>query len=130
MTGMEITGIDTMLADIRNRFQGGANKVERVALRAAGEVIAQEEKSIVAVSDRDGVTHIRDDIYVTRVSRKDGMKYVLVKNSKRTSWRTHFEEFGTSKQSARPFKEPAFQARKGAALQIIANTFREGLKRG
>lgn len=128
MTGIEITGIDAMLADIRNRLQSGSNKVERVALRAAGEIIAQEEKSIVSVSNRDGVTHIRDDIYVSRVARKDGMKYVLVKNSKKTSWRTHFEEFGTSKQTARPFKEPAFRARKGAALQIIANTFREGLK--
>lgn len=128
MSGMEIIGIEAMLADIRNRLGNAAANVERNALRAAGEVIAEEERSIVAVSGRSGATHIRDDINVSRVMRKDGVKYVLVRQTKKTSWRVHFTEFGTSKVSAQPFKEPAFHARKGAALNIMVETFREGLR--
>ena len=40
----------------------------------------------------------------------------------KTNWRAHFE-FGTSQMSARPFIEPAFHARKGEALQILADDF-------
>ncbi|WP_246053936.1 HK97-gp10 family putative phage morphogenesis protein [Paenibacillus anaericanus] len=125
---MEMTGIDAMLADVRRRLGNASAKVERVALTSAGELIAEEERSIVAVSDKPSGTHIQDDIYVTRVMRKEGVKYVLVRQTKKTSWRTHLLEFGTSKMSAQPYKEPAFHARKGAALNIMVETFREGLR--
>lgn len=128
MSGIELQGVDDFLADIRRRLGNASAKVENKALRQAGEVIAQEEKSIVAFSDKG--PHIRDDIYVTRVVRKEGMKYVLVKQSKKTSWRGHFLEFGTSKMSAQPYKEPAFRAQRAEALQIMVDAFREGLKGG
>lgn len=125
---MELQGVDAMLADIRQRMGNATAKLERDGLRAAGELIAEEERSLVAFSDKQVGIHIRDDIYVSRVVRKDGMKYVLVRTSKKTSWRVHFVEYGTSTQSARPFKEPAFRARKGQALAAMVEVFRGGLR--
>lgn len=127
MSGIELLGTDDFLADIRRRLGNASARVENKGLRKGGEVIAEGEREIVAVSD-DWGAHIRDDIYVTRVARKEGMKYVLVRQSKKTSWRGHFLEFGTSKMSAQPYKEPAFRARRAQALQAMADEFREGLK--
>lgn len=128
MSGIELQGVDAFLADIRRRLGAASAKVESKALREAGELIAQEERSIVAVSDQG--PHIRDDIYVSRVARKDGMKYVLVRQSKKTSWRGHFLEFGTSKMDAQPYKDPAFRARRSQALQVLVDAFKGGLKGG
>lgn len=128
MSGIELQGVDAFLADIRRRLGAASAKVESKALREAGELIAQEERSIVAVSDQG--PHIRDDIYVSRVARKDGMKYVLVRQSKKTSWRGHFLEFGTSKMAAQPYKDPAFRARRSQAIQVLVDAFKGGLKGG
>lgn len=124
---MQLEGVDQMLAEIRRKLGKAATQVESRGLRAAGEVIAEDERSRVEISDRSG-PHIRDDIYVTRVIRREGQKYVLVRTSKKTSWRLHFLEYGTSKMSARPFKEPAFHAKKREALQTLADEFRKGLR--
>ena len=127
MSGIELIGIDQMLADIRERLGNAAARLESKGLKVAGEIIAEEERRVVPVSDRSG-PHVRDDIYVTKVIRKDGQKYVLVRTSKKTSWRLHWIEFGTSEQPARPFKEPAFHAKKREALQVMADEFRKGLR--
>lgn len=127
MSGIELIGIDELLMDIRRRLGNASVRAENKGLRKAGEIIAEGEREIVAVSDSRG-PHIKDDIYVTRVTRKEGMKYVLVRQSKKTSWRGHFLEFGTSKMNAQPYKEPAFRARRAQALQVMADEFREGLK--
>ncbi len=124
---IELQGVDDMLAEIRRRLGNASARLESKALRAAGEVIAEEERSLVNRSDRSG-PHVQDDIYVTRVVRKEGRKYVLIRTSKKTNWRLHFLEYGTSKMSARPFKEPAFHAKKGEALRILADEFRKGLR--
>lgn len=127
MSGIELLGVDQMLADIRRKLGKASARLESKALRTAGEIIAEEERSRVEVSDRKS-PHVREDIYVTRVIRKEGQKYILVRTSKRTSWRLHFLEFGTSKMAARPFKEPAFHAKKREALQVLADEFRKGLR--
>lgn len=127
MSGIELQGVDQMLAEIRRRLGNGSTRLESKALRAAGEPIAEEMKSRVNVSDLNYV-HLRDDIRVSRVIRKEGVKYVLIGSTKRTSWRGHFLEWGTSKQPARPYVEPAFHARKGEALRILADEFRKGLR--
>lgn len=130
MSGMEILGTDALIADLRNRFGSASVKLENQGLRRAGDIIAAEEKSIVAFSKLQYSAHIRDDIRVTRVMRKDGMKYVLVRQSKQTGWRVHLLEFGTTKMGAQPYKEPAFHAKKQAALNAMAETYREGLING
>lgn len=126
---IELQGTGPMLDEIRRRLGSASDRLESKALRAAGEPIAEDMKGRVNVSDRES-RHLRDDIRVSRVVRKDGMKYVLVGATKRTSWRGHFLEWGTSKMTAQPFAEPAFHARKGEALQILADEFRKGLHDG
>lgn len=127
MSGIELQGIDTVLAELRRRLGNGASRVENKALREAGQPMAEAMQSKVNVSDEKR-RHLREDIRVSRVVRKDGMKYVLVGPGRKTGWRAHFLEYGTSKMSAQPFVEPSFHEKKGESLQILADGFRKGLK--
>lgn len=126
MAEVKLDGVDVLLHEIRRKLETGAERVERKALKAAGEVMAESMRSKVNVSDLEYV-HMRDDIKVSRVIRKDGMKYVLIGPGRKTGWRGHFLEFGTTKMSARPFVEPAYHEKKGEAMQILADELRKGL---
>lgn len=130
MSGIELLGADQMLADIRRRLGNASARLESRALRKAGETIAEDMRDRVELSERKYVRgrHLKVDIRVSRVVRREGRKYVLIGPTKKTSWRAHFLEFGTSKMSAKPFVEPAFHARKGEALQTLADEFRKGLR--
>lgn len=130
MAKIELQGVDEVLAAIRQRLEAGANRVENKGLRAAGEVIAKEMRNRVNVSSKSGAgyVHMRDDIKVSGVRRREGVKYVLVGPGKETGWRAHFLEFGTKKMRARPFVEPAFHAKKSEAMQVMAEEFRKGLR--
>jgi len=131
MSGIELQGIDAMVREIRQRLTSGVDRLESKALRAAGEPIAEDMKSRVEVSDRNYTKsrHYQDDIRVSRVIRKDGMKYILIGATKSTSWRGHWLEWGTSRTPAQPHVEPAFHARKGDAVRIMAEEFAKGLRR-
>lgn len=126
-TGIKLEGIDEILTAIRVKLGKAADRVENRGLRAAGEVIAEEMRSRVNVSTKQH-THIRDDIRVTGVRRREGAKYVLVGPGKETGWRAHFLEFGTKHMHARPFIYPAFHAKRSQAMQIMAEEFRKGLR--
>lgn len=126
-TEIKLEGIDEILTAIRVKLGKAANRVENRGLRAAGEVIAEEMRSRVNVSTKQH-THIRDDIRVTGVRRREGAKYVLVGPGKETGWRAHFLEFGTKHMHARPFIYPAFHAKRSQAMQIMAEEFRKGLR--
>jgi HK97 gp10 family phage protein len=124
---IELQGMDGLLAALREKLQAGADQVENQGMKAAGEVMAKSMQSKVNISDIN-YKHLRDDIKVSRIVRKDGMKYVLIGPSRKTGWRGHFLEYGTSKMSARPFAYPAFKETKGEALRIMAEEFRKGLE--
>jgi len=124
---IKIEGIPELLTAIRVKLGKAAERVENRGLRAAGEVIAEEMRSRVNVSTKRH-THIRDDIRVTGVRRREGAKYVLVGPGKETGWRAHFLEFGTKHMHARPFIYPAFHAKRSQAMQIMAEEFRKGLR--
>src|SRR5690606_16169574 len=124
---IKIEGIDEILTAIRVKLGKAADRVENRGLRAAGEVIAEEMRSRVNVSTKQH-THIRDDIRVTGVRRREGTKYVLVGPGKETGWRAHFLEFGTKHMHARPFIYPAFHVKRSQAMQIMAEEFRKGLR--
>ena len=129
-TEIKLEGIEEILTAIRVKLGKAANRVENRGLRAAGEAIAEEMRSRVNVSNKSGpnYTHIRDDIRVTGVRRREGAKYVLVGPGKETGWRAHFLEFGTKHMHARPFIYPAFHAKRSQAMQIMAEEFRKGLR--
>ncbi|WP_301170434.1 MULTISPECIES: HK97-gp10 family putative phage morphogenesis protein [Brevibacillus] len=124
----ELTGIDEILRAVRQRLEAGSARVERNALKAAGEAVAGSMRQKVAVSNLSYDRHTRDNITVSGIRRKDGLKYVLIGPNKKVSWRAHFIEFGTSNQSAQPFIEPAFREKKDEALQILAEELRKGLR--
>lgn len=129
-SGVELQGIDQLLNNIRRKFGNASARLESKALHAAGNVIAEEMESRVNLSDNQYVSgaHLKEDIRVSRVIRREGRKYVLIGPGRKTGWRAHFPEFGTSKMPARPFAEPAFHAKKKEALQTLAHDFREALR--
>ena len=131
MSGIELQGIDAMMREIRQRLTSGVDRIESRALRAGGELIAEDMRSRINVSGVNYVKsrHYRDDIRVSRVVRREGVKYVLIGPTKATSWRGHWLEWGTSRTPAQPHVEPAYHARKGQALMAIAEEFRRGLGR-
>lgn len=124
---IELLGIDELLRDIREKLGGAADRVESKGLRAAGQPIADAMRRNVNRSNRKDAVHMADDIRVSNVRRKDGIKYVLIGGTKRTNWRHHFLEFGTSKMRPKPFAQPGFEEGKGDALQILVAEFRKGL---
>ena len=125
--GIELTGIDELLNQLRRKLQNASSRVENKALQAAGEPLAEAMRQKVNRSGYKYAHHIKDNIRVSRVQRREGVKYVLIGPNRKTGWRAHFLEFGTSKMSAKPFVEPAFHEKKGEALQILADEMRRGL---
>ncbi|MGV3139443.1 HK97-gp10 family putative phage morphogenesis protein [Brevibacillus agri] len=123
---IKLQGVDDLLVALRAKLQKGAARVEKNALKAAGEVMVEEMRKRVRVSNRTS-RHIRDDIKVSGVRTKDGIKYVAVGPGKKTGWRSHFLEFGTKKMAAHPFVYPSFHEKRDEALQILADEMRKGL---
>jgi HK97 gp10 family phage protein len=72
--------------------------------------------------------HLQDNIVVSGVRRKDGIKYVEIGPNKKVAWRAHFVEFGTSHQPAEPYIEPGFLDTKDEAMRILAEEVRKGLQ--
>jgi HK97 gp10 family phage protein len=127
-TSFEFSGTDQLLAALRRKGQGMSKRVESIALRAAGQVMAEEMSNRAERSDVDRKYHMQDNVKVSNVRRKDGMKYVLIGPNKHVSWRAHWHEYGTSKQQAKPFIEPAYIAKRRESLQVIADELRKGLR--
>lgn len=125
--GIELNGIDQLLQQLRQRGEQASKKVERQALRAAGHVMADDMAERANRSDSARQYHLQDNITVSGVRRKDGVKYVLVGPNKKVAWRAHFPEFGTSKMPATPYITPGFLAKRKESLLIIADVLREGL---
>ncbi|MBO9596371.1 MAG: HK97 gp10 family phage protein [Cohnella sp.] len=128
--GIELQGVEEWLEALRRKLGEASNRVENRGLSAAGEIMAAAMKDKAPVSEKTSDTHLRDDIKVSGVRRKDGIKYVLVGPGKKTAWRAHFPEFGTTKMTAKPFVYPAFHEKKDEALAAIADEFRRGLEEG
>jgi HK97 gp10 family phage protein len=100
--------------------------VEGVALKAAAEPVAKDMRSLVKVSNINEL-HIRDDIQISNVKTKAGLKYIEVAPNK-TDWRAKFLEFGTVKMNAQPFMGPAYEQNKQNIPKIIQATIEEALK--
>lgn len=141
MSGIEFQGVDQMLAEVRKKLGDASERVASKGLKAAAEVIREEVSSRAPRSVtprqpsgrqtwRTGL-HAADNIKLSRVTREDGMKVIrigITRGDIHKYFYLKFHEFGTSKMPARPFVEPSFHARKGQALQVLADEFRKGLK--
>ncbi|OAS21137.1 HK97-gp10 family putative phage morphogenesis protein [Paenibacillus oryzisoli] len=125
---IDLDGIDALLAELRTRAESAVAKVEKEALQAAGEVLAADMVERAVRSKINRKYHIEDNIAVSKVKKKDGVKFVTIGPNRKVSWRAHFTEFGTSNQRAEPFIYPAFNSKKIEALQVLADKLREGLQ--
>lgn len=125
---IELNGIDQLVIELRKRGESASKRVENKALHNAGQVMADDMSDRASRSDTDRKYHLQDNIAVSGVKRKYGVKYVLVGPNKKVSWRAHFPEFGTSKMPATPYIAPAFMAKRKEALHILADELRRGLR--
>ncbi|MEJ8546628.1 HK97-gp10 family putative phage morphogenesis protein [Brevibacillus borstelensis] len=123
---VELLGIDELMTKLREKLEDGAARVEKNALAKGGELIAGEMRKRVRVSLKTH-KHMRDDIKVSGVRTKNGIKFVAVGPGKETGWRAHFLEYGTKKMAAQPFIYPSFHEKKAEALEIMAQEMRKGL---
>ena len=126
MASIELTGVDEILNKLQ---QMGANisRLENKALRNAAEPVLEDAKANVPV--RTG--KLKKGLKITNVKKKEGIKYILVgvdRGDNSEIFYSKFIEFGTSKMSARPFLQPAYEKNKDNIQKTIANTLKEGLK--
>jgi HK97 gp10 family phage protein len=125
---IELTGVDEILNKLQ---QIGINisRLENKALKNAAEPVLEDGKSTNAFNDKSG--KLRKGLKISNIKNKEGMKYVLVgvdKSDNSKIFYGKFLEFGTSKISARPFLQPAYEKNKDNIQQTIAETLKEGLK--
>lgn len=137
---LDIKGIDIIREKILELGRRGAS-VEGEALKAGGEVLRQaiEEKaprSAVPRQPRPGTQswrtgqHAADNIKVSKVLSKKGMKLVRVGIQPGDTSRyfyLKFKEWGSSKEQAEPFMEPARVESKSAIESAIKAKLKEGL---
>lgn len=125
MADVELSGMDELVAKLQT-MSDKAGKIEGDALRAAAEPVAEEMRGLVRVSSANEV-HIRDNIEISKVKTKDGIRYIEIGPGKKTSWRAKFLEFGTSKMQAYPFVQPAGEHKFKEAQEIISKKIKEAL---
>ena len=128
MADIELEGVDEIL----NRLQQIGNNISRLenrALKNAAQPVLDDAKSSNAFNDRSG--NLRKNLKISNIKSKEGMKYVLVGVDKSDNSKIYygkFLEFGTSKMSAKPFMQPAYEKNKDNIQKTIAETLKEGLK--
>lgn len=126
MASIELQGVDEIL----NKLQSiGVNvgKLENKALRNAAKPVLEDAKVNAPV--RTG--KLKKGLKITRVKKKEGVKYILVgvdRGDNSEIFYGKFIEFGTSKMTARPFMQPAYEKNKDNIKRTIAETLKEGLK--
>lgn len=128
MADIELEGVDEIL----NKLQQIGNNISRLenkALKNAAQPVLDDAKSSNSFNDRSG--NLRKGLKISNIKNKEGVKYVLVGVDKSDNSKIYygkFLEFGTSKMSARPFMQPAYEKNKDNIQKNIAETLKEGLK--
>lgn len=125
MADFELQGMDELLSRLE-AMNTKASRIENDALKAAAEPLKAEMESLVRVSPKNDY-HIKEDIQISSVKTKDGVKSIEVGPGKKTNWRAKFLEFGTSKMTAIPFMAPAFEHKKREIQETIKQKLREAL---
>ncbi|WP_459198614.1 HK97-gp10 family putative phage morphogenesis protein [Bacillus subtilis] len=118
MANMDIDGLDD-LTQYFEKIGGDVEKVEPVALKAGGEIIAERQRSHVNRSDKQQ-PHMQDNITVSNVREsKDGEKFVSVGPNKKVAYRARFLEWGTSKMPPHPFIEKGGKEGEASAVEVM-----------
>lgn len=96
MADIRLDGIDALVAELRRRGESAVRKIENKGLKATGASMAKDMQDRAARSKLSRRYHLQDNIVVSGVRSKDGLKFVEIGPNKKVAWCAHFPEFGTS----------------------------------
>ncbi len=121
-----VDGFSDLLDEVE-RMAAAPAHVENEALKAAAQPICDEAKKTTAFIDRSG--KLRESIKVGKVKKdSNGAKYVLIATDDPIAHLVEEGHGGPSPAPAHPYMRPAFEAKKGEAVEIIKATLKEALK--
>lgn len=120
-------GLDEILANL-TKLQAKAPKVARAAV---SEVADEFEKQLKVNTPEYFIVddvHARDDTVVTGFKgANEGIVSKDIGFGRKTGWRIHFPDTGTSHQKAQNFKEKTITEMTPKAKEIYAQKVKEGL---
>ena len=120
MASIELSGMDELLARLQRTAQN-VSEVKKKALMAGAEIIRDE---IEARAPVDTGT-LKNNI----VTDPKGDEYVDVGPDKDAYW-AKWQEFGSTKQAAKPFIEPAFLTKRREAQAAMRDVIKEAIDSG
>jgi HK97 gp10 family phage protein len=107
-------------------------KVEETATKKAANVVAEVLAKNMGRSniDEEGYVHMQDDIHVSGLKddKTDGSKVREIYGGKKTGWKWHFREFGTSKEDGNQFITKSLEETKSEVKDIIDAEIQKQLK--
>lgn len=127
---LEFEGFDKILSRVEEMGKAG-NKIANEGLKASGQVILDESKSILEMNGSIRTGRLKEGLKLSRLKRKGNKKYINVgiqKGDTSKIFYGKFVEWGTSKMSAKPFLGPAFESKKDEAKEILISEIKRGLK--
>jgi HK97 gp10 family phage protein len=125
---VRLEGLYELLAKLQE-LGNRAARVENQALKAGAEVIQKAASERVPRSHAHK-KHLADNIIISRVKTKDGVKYVEVgptKGDNSEFFYGKFLEWGTSKMAARPFLGPAAAEKRDEVIETMKQVIKDGI---
>ena len=116
---IELSGMDQLLSRLERT---NIETVKEKALKKGAEVIREEMANNAPVL----TGNLKENIEVSDMKTKNSSEYVEVGPNK-DAFYAKFIEFGTTKQKAKPFIEPAFLTKRREALDIISDVIKEAI---
>lgn len=139
MSEIKLKGLDDLYKRI-NELGNKAGKVEDAALKEGAKIVQEEISKNAPRSDKPRQPgkkdkwrtgqHAADNIEVSKVKRKEGIKVVdvgITKGDNSPYFYLKFHEWGTSKMKATPFIQPSFENKRDEVIQTIKNEIKKGL---
>jgi HK97 gp10 family phage protein len=129
-SSVSITGLE----EIQKRLSEIGNQEEKIVTKALTKAIEPIRAEMQAKAPYDTINkipgHIKDNIKVTKVDFEDDTYSIyayVTKTYKSKYFYARFAEWGSSKQTATPFIQPAFNAKSDEALDIMIKSLKGDL---
>lgn len=125
MARSQVHGIPELRSVLRKLPATMQQKSIDTALRAGARLIAKRAKQLV----RRRTGALAESITVGKAKRGEARGHIVVGYRSPTSRRAHFEEYGTSRQAARPHMRPALSSEGPAAIKKIGEALGKAIER-
>ncbi len=122
MAKIELEGMDELIKQINAIGERVATRAENKALREGAEILRQE----ISRRAPRKTGKLAENIVKSGVKTKDGVKHIEVGPSKEVFYGL-YQEFGTTKMTARPFIAPALSEKRSEIFGTMAGVLREEL---